>query len=161
MRFWLPLAVSFAAPFVGGCIDQVASAVVDNVTDPGGKLEVQIGDAAPVDLPALAQGNPMSITAQSPSLVAAFTCAADASGQSAATVLATAGGQITLSIQPQNGNQLQVHTGGQSYVASTGTVTLMTNSDGSLSGSFDAMGAVASGAPVELHGTLTSIPQAH
>jgi len=156
------VCVGLATATLSGCIDAIESAVVDDVTDPGGTLSVQIGDAAPGSLPALASGDPMAITAQSASLVVALSCTADVNGLHAATVLATAGATMTLPIAAGNGNQLQVHTGGQSYVADVGTIVLGTNADGTLSGTFDSTGTIAAtGAPVTLHGTLTEIPQAH
>ena len=145
-----------------GCYNAITDAVVDKETDPGGTLAVQIAGGPPGSLPALASGSPLSISGQTSSLVVALTCRADDAGVDAATALATAGAQLTLHVAMQNGNQLQVHTGGKSCIADAGTITLIANSDGTLSGSFDTTGTVTdSGAPVTLTGTLSEIPQAH
>jgi hypothetical protein len=150
---WLSLAA-------GGCYQQIADAVVDKTVDPGGSLSVQIADGPPGALPAVAKGDPLAITGQSTTLVVALSCAADGNGVHAFTALGTAGGTITLDITPGNGNQIQVHTGGQTSVADTGTIALTANADGTVSGSFDASGTVmGSGAAVTLKGTLSEIPQ--
>jgi hypothetical protein len=153
--------VAFALVLQGaGCYSQIIDAVVDDVTDPGGMMTITIDGGMPGTLPGLAQGNPLAITAQSASLVIALTCNSDPGGASAATVLSMVGGQIALTIQPMNGNRLQVHAGGKSFVADAGTISLQANSDGSISGSYDTTGTVmGDGTPITMTGTLTSIPQ--
>jgi hypothetical protein len=155
------LTVAFSGVFGGaGCSNPITDAVIDTTVDPGGSLSVQIGDGPPGALPALAKGDPLAITGQSTTLVIALSCATDASGVHAFTALGAAGGTITLLITPGSGNQIQVHTGGQSCVADSGTITLTANADNSISGSFDASGTVmGSGVPVTLKGTLSEIPQ--
>ena len=142
-----------------GCYS-VVDAVVDDVTDPGGMMTVAIDSGTPGTLPGLASGDPLAITAQSNSLVIALTCKADASGNSAAKILGTAGGRMVLDILAGNGNQLQVHSAGKSFIADAGTISLATNADGTISGSYATTGSVmGDGTAVTLTGTLTSIPR--
>jgi len=142
-----------------GCYDQIAAAVVDDNHEPGGVVHVQIGDGSPGETTGLASGDPLNITGQNQSLVVALTLGATSTGGAPKAMLAKLGTQIIATIVPMGSNKLQVHVGGQSCVADTGTVQIVSNTDGTISGSFSASGTVAdNGAPFALTGTLTAVP---
>ncbi len=164
VRAWLPaLALVFVFVFVfvlggGGCGGLYSAVVDDHGTEPGGTLHASV-DGVAADVPALASGDPLTISASSANLVVSIVCGEDATGRAAVTVLAVAGGTIELAITAAGRTQLQLHTGGKSCIADTGTVQLATLADGTISGTFSATGhegaAMTACAP---EGTLTGIP---
>lgn len=145
--------------WVSGCYEQIVEAVVDDNHEPGGVMQVQIGDGAPGETTGLASGDPLIITGQNTSLVIALTVGDTATGASAKTALATPGAQITANFVPKGRNQLQVHIGGNNCVADSGSAQLTANTDGTISGTFSASGTVTqTGAAFTLTGKLTEVP---
>lgn len=161
MRSALLLGCFLAATAAGGCYGQIVDAVVDDEeAQPGGAFTASIAPAAAMPLPALAKGDPLTITVESTSLVAGMTCGEDTAGNKAVDVLGKPNSQITLIVAPATRSQLQMHAGGQTCVATAGTLSLRTDASLAISGSFETSGHLAGGeTPCTMAGTLTGIPQ--
>jgi hypothetical protein len=166
---WSSLARLFAAVAVtaivactlSGCItDEFSDIVGDDHTSPGGTFVTQFDTYPSVTLPALGSGDPFTVTATSSTIVVSIICGPSPDGVTAKTTLTTAGGTVALSIATLGPTMLQVAANGTSCVGDTGLLSLTTETNGSIDGSFQANGHDANtpGTPCEVTGTLTSIP---
>ncbi len=147
---------------LSGCTSLVDLVVDDSDPDPGGKLQAMIGGQPQLEVPALAIGDPMVIKAANTNIVVSMTCGDDATGRGATTVLAAAGGTITLAITSSSRSQLQIHAGGMSCVATSGQIQLAADAMTAITGSFTADGLFADTmSPCSMSGTLSAVPQYH
>lgn len=154
----LLLGAAFVA--IPGCTS-IVDAVVDDVVNPGGKLTTTLNAQPLGEVTALASGNPLSITGSSATFVVSMTVGDDPTGRTGFDALAKAGQQVSITIAPSTRNHLQAHFGGQSCVASSGSLMLSTDSNNDIGGTFEGSGTQSSdGTPCTLSGTLMAIPQA-
>jgi hypothetical protein len=157
MRRALPLLL-----LLSGCLDY--SAVVDDVTDPGGavKASMDAGRVAMTTALGNAKNDPLVVTGGSTELTFSLTAAADDGGTSARTLLAMPGGHATITLDPASSSHLEIHTGGSGCVAQHGTVHLSLDQSNQLDGDFSALGNVFGGtAGCRIDGTLAGVPVEH
>jgi hypothetical protein len=161
-RLLLPVAVTAAfALGASGCIENEISDIIgDDHVSPGGTFVAQLDTYPSVTLPAIGSGDPFTVTATSSTLVVSLTCGPSADGVTAKTALATAGGSVALEVTTAGPTMLQVAANGTSCIGDTGLISLVTETNGSLDGTFQAKGhdANAPSTACAVTGTLTSIP---
>jgi hypothetical protein len=161
-RLFAPVVVTAAfACALSGCIaDEFSDIVGDDHTSPGGTFTAQFDTYPAVTLPAIGSGDPFTITATSSTIVVSITCGPNPDGVTAETTLTTAGGSVALTVATAGPTMLQVAANGTSCIGDTGLISLTTETNGDIDGSFQANGHDENtpNTACAVSGTLTSIP---
>jgi hypothetical protein len=159
LRRALPfLLLAFAA-----CDPYAAALGIASDTDAGGAVNVTLGTDPTLTAPGVAHFDTTSLTidASTNAVVVGLTAGDDALGNDAKTELAVASATIILPITPTSRTQLQLSLEQKTCTATSGTITLSSNTTSQVSGSWNISGTFANDTPCTSTGTLTNIPEQH
>jgi hypothetical protein len=145
-----------------GCWTSVIEEATQDRVNPGGKVQAALvgGQMRSTRALATAMGEPMKIEGASAELTFSLH-AADSTGGTALQALKMPGDTAQLIFRSGGRNRLEIHLDGGGCVSTLGTVDLSLDSNGEVTGTFDAEGTITGGTnSCHMTGTLADVPVA-